>query len=151
MKAAEPASYDWLPHGRHFIWKMQCSGSGMFIPHPDPYFSISDSGPKRSRIWVRSKEFKYFYPKKLFLGSRKYDPGCSCRIPDLDFFPIPDPGIKWSTGSRICNTENRRSHVNKDNNRWLFSIGHSPRHSRKHCRNSSSVAYPVLLWPLDPG
>jgi hypothetical protein len=28
------------------------------------------------------KEFKYFNKKKLFLRSRKYDPGCSSRIPD---------------------------------------------------------------------
>jgi hypothetical protein len=32
----------------------------------------------------------------LFLSSRKYDPGYSSRIPvpDLDFVPIPDPGVK---------------------------------------------------------
>jgi hypothetical protein len=41
-------------------------------------------------------EFKYFNPKKWFLSSRKYDPGCSFRIPDPypDFLPIPDPGVK---------------------------------------------------------
>jgi hypothetical protein len=35
-------------------------------------------------------------PKKWFLSSRKYDPGCSSRIPDpdADFLPIPDPGVK---------------------------------------------------------
>jgi hypothetical protein len=27
----------------------------------------------------------------MFLSSRKYDLGCSSRIPDPDFFPIPDP------------------------------------------------------------
>jgi hypothetical protein len=49
------------------------------------------------------KEFKYFNPppkkaKKWFLSSKKYDPGCSSRIPDpdADFLPsrIPDPGSK---------------------------------------------------------
>jgi hypothetical protein len=32
----------------------------------------------------------------MFLGSRKYDPGCLVRTsdPDLDVSPIPDPGIK---------------------------------------------------------
>ncbi len=42
---------------------------------------------------IRIKEFKYFNPKKWFLSSRKYDPGCSSRIPDPDpyFLPIPDP------------------------------------------------------------
>jgi hypothetical protein len=36
--------------------------------------------------------------QKWFLSSRKYDQGCSSRIPDLDadFLPIPDPdpGVK---------------------------------------------------------
>jgi hypothetical protein len=40
-----------------------------------------------------------------FLSSRKYDPGCSSRIPDpdADFLPIPDPGSRGQkgTGSRI--------------------------------------------------
>jgi hypothetical protein len=44
-------------------------------------------------------------PKKWFLSSRKYDPGCSYRIldPDLDFLPILDPGSRdqKNTGSRI--------------------------------------------------
>jgi hypothetical protein len=37
-----------------------------------------------------------FNPKKWFLSSREYDPGCSSRIPDpdADFLPIPDPGVK---------------------------------------------------------
>ncbi len=83
----------------------------MFIPDP-----VSDFFPSRipdpnclhpgSRI--RIKEFKYFNPKKnkkKFLSSRKYDPGCSSRIPDPDaeFLPIPDPGSRGQkgTGSRI--------------------------------------------------
>ncbi len=47
---------------------------------------------------IRIKEFKYFNPKKWLLSSRKYDPGCSSRIPDsdADLTPsrIPDPGFK---------------------------------------------------------
>ncbi len=48
---------------------------------------------------IRIIEFKYFNPKKQkkwFLSSTKYDPGCSCLIPDpdADFLPIPDPGVK---------------------------------------------------------
>jgi hypothetical protein len=57
---------------------------------------IQDPG---SRILI--KEFKYFNPKKAkkwVLSSKKYDPGCSSRIPDPDaeFLPsrIPDPGVK---------------------------------------------------------
>jgi hypothetical protein len=37
-----------------------------------------------------------FNPKKWFLSSMKYDPGCSSRIRILTFYPsrIPDPGVK---------------------------------------------------------
>jgi hypothetical protein len=67
----------------------------MFIP--DPTFSHPGSELSPSRILI--KEFKYFNPKKTkkrFLSSKKYDPGCSSRIPDpdADFLPIPDPGVK---------------------------------------------------------
>jgi hypothetical protein len=40
---------------------------------------IPDPGPR-----IRIKKFKYFHLKKWFLSSRKYDPGCSSQIPDLD-------------------------------------------------------------------
>jgi hypothetical protein len=39
---------------------------------------------------IRSKEFKYFNPSKLFLSSG----GLFIPDPDLDFLPIPDPGVK---------------------------------------------------------
>ncbi len=81
---------------RHLTY-FQCCGSGMFIPDlgsdffpsrirtvsiPDPHQRISILTPKK--------------PKKWFLSSRKYDPGCSSRIPDpdADFQSIPDPGVK---------------------------------------------------------
>ncbi len=50
---------------------------------------------------IRIKELKYFNHKKLFLSSRKYDPGCF--IPDPDLLPIPDHGSRdqKGTGSRI--------------------------------------------------
>jgi hypothetical protein len=41
---------------------------------------------------IRIKKFKYFNPKKWFLSSRKYDPGCSSRI--LNFLPIRIQGSK---------------------------------------------------------
>ncbi len=77
------------------IGKCSVVDPGCLFRIPNPYFSIPDPGPKRSRIRIRSNELKYFYPKKLFLGSRKYDPECF-RI----FFPswipgsneAPDPG-----------------------------------------------------------
>jgi hypothetical protein len=78
----------------------------MFIPDlgsdffpsriPDPNCLHPGSG---SRILI--KEFIILTPKKQkkrFLSSKKYDPGCSSRIPDpdADFLPsqIPDPGVK---------------------------------------------------------
>jgi hypothetical protein len=73
----------------------------MFIPDPTFFHPGSELSPSRIRI----KEFKYFNPKKWFLSSRKYDPGCSSRIsdPDAEFLPIPDPGSRGQkgTGSRI--------------------------------------------------
>ncbi len=67
---------------------------------PDPNFFYLGSGSR-----IRIKEFKYCNPKKWFLISRKYDQGCSFRIPDLDpdFLSNPDPGSRGrkGTGSRI--------------------------------------------------
>jgi hypothetical protein len=56
-------------------------------------FSIPD--PKFFHPGSASKEFQYFNPKKWFLSSKKYDPGCSS--------PIPDTGSRGQkgTGSRI--------------------------------------------------
>jgi hypothetical protein len=58
---------------------------------------LSDTG---SRIRISIKEFEYFNPKKWFLSTQKYDPGCPS---DPDFLPIPDPGSRGQkgTGSRI--------------------------------------------------
>ncbi len=56
-------------------------------------FSIPDPG----------SAFKCFNPQKLFLSSRKYDPGCSSRIcipdPDPDFLPILDSGSRGQKGT----------------------------------------------------
>jgi hypothetical protein len=72
--------------------------------HPDPTFfhpgsRILDPNCLHPGSRIHIKEFKYFNPikaKKLFLSSRKYDPGCPYQIPDpdADFLPIPDPGVK---------------------------------------------------------
>jgi hypothetical protein len=50
---------------------------------------LKDSG---SRIRFRIKELGIFNRKKGFLSFRKYDPGCSSRIVDPDFFPSRIPG-----------------------------------------------------------
>ncbi len=73
-------------------------------------FSIPDPNCLHPGSRILIKECKYFNPqkaKKWFLSSKKYDPGCSSRIPDpdADFLPsrIPDPGVKKvpNPGSRI--------------------------------------------------
>ncbi len=59
-----------------------------------------------SRILI--KELKYFNPKKKqkkwFLSSKKYDPGCSSRIPDPGpgcwLSPILDPGSRGQKGTQ---------------------------------------------------
>jgi hypothetical protein len=64
-----------------------CFGSGMFILDPNCFHPGSR---------IRVKEFKYFNPKKWFISSRKYDPGCAFWILILTFYPsrISDPGVK---------------------------------------------------------
>jgi hypothetical protein len=83
----------------YLICKKQCYGSGMFIPDrgsdffpsriPDPNCLHPDPG-------YASKNLSILTPRKWFLNSRKYDPGCSSRIRILTFYPsrIPDPGVK---------------------------------------------------------
>jgi hypothetical protein len=65
----------------------QFCGSGMFIPDPGSDFFHTGS-------WICIKEFKYFKSKKLFLRSRKYDPGCSSRIRIPIFYPSRIKGSK---------------------------------------------------------
>jgi hypothetical protein len=81
----------------------QCCGSGMFIPDPGSEFfpsRIPDPNCLHPGSRILIKEFKYFNPKKgkkkWFLSSKKYDPGCSSRIPDpdADFLPSRIPGSK---------------------------------------------------------
>jgi hypothetical protein len=68
---------------------------------PDPNCLHPGSSSRNLSILTPKK------PKKWFLISKKYDPGCSSRItdPDADFLSIPDPdpgsrGLK-GTQSRI--------------------------------------------------
>jgi hypothetical protein len=72
----------------------------MFIPDPTFFHPGSELFPSRIRI----KDFKYFNPKKWFLSSMKYDPGCSSRIPDpgVKNKKTPDPGSAtlWITLDR---------------------------------------------------
>jgi hypothetical protein len=92
----------------------------MFIPDPGSEFfpsRIPDPNCLHpgSRIL---KEFKYFNPqkskKKWFLSSKKYDPGCSSRIPDpdADFLTsrIPDPGSRGQKGTQSRIPDPDRQH-----------------------------------------
>jgi hypothetical protein len=70
----------------------------MFIPYPGSEFFpswIPDLNFFRQGSRIRIK-IKFFYPKKWFLSSRKYDSGCSSRIQILTYYlsRIPDPGVK---------------------------------------------------------
>ncbi len=56
---------------------------------------------EKSRMRIRIEEFKYrmFNPKTCYgtgtkLSEILFDLGCSSRILDPDFFPIPYPGVK---------------------------------------------------------
>jgi hypothetical protein len=105
-------------------------------------FSIPDPGSEflHPGSRMRIKEFKYFNPKKWFLNSRKFDPGCSSQIRILTFYPsrILDPWVKKGTGSRIRN-RNTAAHCT------AYTIGTS------WCTlNSDERPYPVskFLAPL---
>jgi hypothetical protein len=79
------------------ISSIQCCGSGMFIP--DPTFFHPGSRIRTVSIPDPHQRIKYFNPnksKKWFQSSKKYDPGCSSRIPDpdADFLPSQIPGSK---------------------------------------------------------
>jgi hypothetical protein len=59
---------------------------------------IFHPGSRVKRIPDPGSTLKNFLPQKLFLSSRKCDPGCSSRIrtpdPDLDFFTHPGSRIQ---------------------------------------------------------
>ncbi len=67
---------------------------------PDPNFSIPDPFFFQPGSRIRIKDFKYFNPKKWFLSTQKYDPGCSSRILIL-LFTHPGSRGQKGTGSRI--------------------------------------------------
>jgi hypothetical protein len=69
-------------------------------------------GSRIKKIPDPHKIVKYFLPKKLFLSSRKYDPGCSTQIPDPEVKKAPDPvsgsatlhsvGFSSTSGEKGC-------------------------------------------------
>ncbi len=104
--------------------RYQCCGSVMFIPDPGSDFfpsrirtvSIPDHGSSSKNLSILTPK----KAKKWFLSFKKYDPGCSSRIPDpdADFLPsrIPDLGSRGqkSTQSRIRIRNTGRYHKIKN-------------------------------------
>jgi hypothetical protein len=86
----------------------------MFIPDPNFYIPDHGSGVKKIPDLGSESALKNLsiLTQKLFLGSRKYDTGCSSH-PDPDFLTIPDPGSRGQkgTGSRI---KNRNTFLSRD-------------------------------------
>jgi len=75
-------------HGFEFFYP------GFEVFHPGFEFFLSRiSGQKYPGSESASKNLSEVFKKKkkMFPSSRKYDPGCSSRIPDPDFFPILYP------------------------------------------------------------
>ncbi len=85
----------------------------------DPNFSIPDPGSRVKRFWISGSASKNssIFTLKLFLSFRKNNLRCSSRIPDPDFFPIPDPE-SWS---RIQGSKKHRIMV-PDPQHWLTEI-----------------------------
>jgi hypothetical protein len=96
------------------------SGSGPESSVADPrclsrirIFSIPDPGSRVKKIPDPDplQRVLSILTQKLFLSSRKYryDLGCSSRIripdPDLEFLPVPDPGVKKAPNPR-CRIRN---------------------------------------------
>jgi hypothetical protein len=81
----------------------------MFITDPGyDFFPSRIPDPNYLHPGSSSKNLSFLTPKnkkKWFISPKKYDPGCSSRIPDpdADFLPIPDPGSRGQkrTQSRI--------------------------------------------------
>ncbi len=86
-----------------FLMKQITNGDAVLRIRDDYPDLGSDFFPSWIRIspsLIRIKEFKFFNPKKWFLSSSKYYPGCSSRIRILTFFPSRIQGQN-GTGSRI--------------------------------------------------
>jgi hypothetical protein len=82
-----------------FLCGNQCSGSGINIPGSRiRIFPSQIHGQKVEKFRIRDK---YCYRKKLFLSSRKYDPGCLSRIRIVILSPSRGPGFRGQKRQRI--------------------------------------------------
>jgi hypothetical protein len=78
----------------------------MFIPDPKFFHHgsrIQGQKDSASRIRILIKEFKYFLTQKFVSRLSEILSGMFIPDSDLDFLPIPDPGVKKAPdlGSRI--------------------------------------------------
>ncbi len=129
---------------------IQCCGSGMFIPDPGSDFfpsrirtvSIPDPGSASKNLSILTPK----KPKKWFLSSRKYDPGCSSRISD------PGSGCWLSThpGSRIQGSKRHR--IPAPDPQHCLSLGlHKGRPSyRRSLQPSKKNIQHFITWKFCP-
>ncbi len=93
----------------------------MFIPDPTFFHpgsrirtvSIPDPGSSKN-LGILTPKSK----KRWFLSSKKYDPGCSSRIPGSKRYPIPDPG----SGSATLPSALKRGHPTLQNMNLKFLL-----------------------------
>jgi hypothetical protein len=132
MRINNPGLYSWVRACTRYkvistinIKHTSVADPGCLSRIPDPTFfhpgsrirtvSIPDPGSSKNLSILTPKK-----AKKWFLSSKKYNPGCSSRIPDpdADFLPsrIPDQGVKKAPnpGSRI-RIRNTRTYLCRSN------------------------------------
>ncbi len=100
------------PDPRHWLYRdTSFADPRCLSPDPGSEFFPSGSRIQGQKIpdpgsGSTSKNLSIFQPKKLFLSSRKYDPGCLSRIRILIFYPsrIQESKRHRIPGIRISNT-----------------------------------------------
>jgi hypothetical protein len=77
---------------------------------PDPGSRVKKNPRSRIRIHIRIKEFSLsIVTKKLFLSSRKYDPGC--RVPNPDPYPDPNPHGSGFRRAKMNHKNRKKSRI----------------------------------------
>ncbi len=102
----------------------------MFIP--DPNFSITDPGSDIFPSRIRIKEFNYFNPK---IVSKIAEIWFGLLLPDPDFLPIPDSGVKKALDPGSATLKSLRSVI--DTFFWMTPT-YRRMGSRLSCLKSSS-------------
>jgi hypothetical protein len=97
---------------------------------------------------IRIKEFKYFYPKIVSKLSEIWSG--SLFIPlDTDFLPIPDPGVKKGTGSRIPDPEPQHWTVRTCANNGTYAFFGDSCRTVLHIKNHKTEDFLLLSeWSI---